>query len=92
MQLQINDSSEERTSRLSACICNGRVYQAPDESGGYRMTDGIACFSQYPNIPNTQQKDKITPVAIAQLAIEHNCECGSDFFSELSKNFKDAFT
>ena len=26
----------------------------PDESGGYRMTDGIACFSQYPTIPNTQ--------------------------------------
>jgi hypothetical protein len=64
----------------------------PDESGGYRMTDGIECFSQYPTIPNTQQKDKSTPVAIAQLAIEHNCECGSDFFSELSKNFKDAFT
>ena len=56
------------------------------------MTDGLECFSQYPTIPNTQQKDKSTPVAIAQLAIEHNCECGSDFFSELSKNFKDAFT
>jgi hypothetical protein len=47
--------------------------------------------TQHP-IPYTQQKGKITPVAIAQLAIEHNCECGSDFFSELSKNFKDAFT
>ena len=47
--------------------------------------------NQHPT-PNTQQKDKITPVAIAQLAIEHNCECGSDFFSELSKNFKEAFT
>jgi len=29
MQIQINDSSEKSTSRLSACICNGRVYQAP---------------------------------------------------------------
>jgi hypothetical protein len=109
----------------------GGWLRPPDESGGYRMTDGIACFSQYPNkpypapntlhpipytqyptpntlhpipytqyptpntlhpIPYTQQKGKITPVAIAQLAIEHNCGCGSDFFSELSKNFKDAFT
>jgi len=76
----------------------GGWVRPPDESGGYRMTDGIACFSQYPIShtqhpkPYTQQKGKITPVAIAQLAIEHNCGCGSDFFSELSKNFKDAFT
>ena len=36
----------------------GGYIRLPDESGGYRMTDGIACFSQYPNkpypIPNTQ--------------------------------------
>jgi hypothetical protein len=36
--------------------------------------------------------DKITPIAIAQLAIKHNCECVFTFFFELSKNFKDAFT
>ena len=36
--------------------------------------------------------DKITPIAIAQLAIKHNCECVFTFFSELSKNFKDTFT
>jgi hypothetical protein len=32
----------------------GGYIRPPDESGGYRMTDGIACFSQYPTIPNTQ--------------------------------------
>ena len=34
----------------------------------------------------------ITPIAIAQLAITHNCECVLIFFSELSKNFKEVFT
>jgi hypothetical protein len=32
----------------------GGYIRPPDESGGYRMTDGIACFSQYPTIPYTQ--------------------------------------
>ena len=35
---------------------------------------------------------KITPIAIAQLAIKHNCECVISFFPELSKNLKNAFT
>jgi hypothetical protein len=35
---------------------------------------------------------KITPIAIAQLAIKHNCLCVVNFFSELSKNFNDSFT
>ena len=35
---------------------------------------------------------KITPIAITQLAITHNCECVSIFFSELSKNFNAVFT
>ena len=35
---------------------------------------------------------KITPIAIAQLAIRHNCPCVLIFFSELSKNFNEVFT
>ena len=35
---------------------------------------------------------KITPIAIAQLAIRRNCECVFTFFSELSKNFNAIFT
>ncbi|MCC7507027.1 MAG: transposase [Saprospiraceae bacterium] len=35
---------------------------------------------------------KITPIAIAQLAISNNCPCVLIFFSELSKNFNDVFT
>lgn len=35
---------------------------------------------------------KITPIAIAQLAIRSNCGCVLIFFSELSKNFNEVFT
>jgi len=35
---------------------------------------------------------KIGPIAIAQLAISHNCECVLIFFSDLSKNFNEVFT
>lgn len=35
---------------------------------------------------------KITPIAIAQLAIKKNCHCVLIFFSELSKNFNEVFT
>ena len=35
---------------------------------------------------------KITPIAIAQLAIRQNCPCVLIFFSELSKNFNEVFT
>lgn len=35
---------------------------------------------------------KISPIAIAQLAIKNNCECVLIFFSELSKNFNEVFT
>jgi len=35
---------------------------------------------------------KITPIAIAQLAIRHNCNCVLIFFSDLSKNFNEVFT
>lgn len=35
---------------------------------------------------------KITPIAIAQLAIRAKCDCVLIFFSELSKNFKEVFT
>lgn len=36
--------------------------------------------------------DKIAPIAIAQLAIRHRCECVLIFFSELSKNFNEVFS
>ena len=36
--------------------------------------------------------NKITPIAIAQLAIKHNSNCVLIFFSELSKNFQSVFT
>jgi len=36
--------------------------------------------------------NKITPIAIAQLAIKHNAHCVLFFFSELSKNFQAVFT
>lgn len=35
---------------------------------------------------------KITPIAIAQLAIRYGCECVLIFFSDLSKNFNEVFT
>mgnify|MGYP002867963583 CR=1 FL=1 len=35
---------------------------------------------------------KITPIAIAQLAINKRCECVLIFFSDLSKNFNEVFT
>ncbi|MFN0014068.1 MAG: hypothetical protein ACKVU2_05920 [Saprospiraceae bacterium] len=35
---------------------------------------------------------KITPIAIAQLAIKNGCECVLIFFSDLSKNFNEVFT
>lgn len=35
---------------------------------------------------------KIDPIAIAQLAIRHNCECVLVFFSDISKNFYQLFT
>ncbi len=35
---------------------------------------------------------KITPIAIAQLAINANCGCVFIFFSDLSKNFNKVFT
>ncbi|HRI60466.1 MAG TPA: transposase [Saprospiraceae bacterium] len=35
---------------------------------------------------------RIAPIAIAQLAIRHNCTCVLIFFSELSKNFNMVFT
>jgi hypothetical protein len=35
---------------------------------------------------------KICPLAIAQLAISHGCECVMAFFSELSKNFNEVFS
>jgi hypothetical protein len=35
---------------------------------------------------------KITPIAIAQLAIKAKCSCVIIFFSELSKNFNEVFT
>lgn len=35
---------------------------------------------------------KITPIAIAQLAIRNGCECVFIFFSDLSKNFTEIFT
>ena len=35
---------------------------------------------------------KITPIALAQLAIRNNCDCVLIFFSELSKNFNEIFT
>lgn len=36
--------------------------------------------------------NKITPIAIAQLAIKHNCDCVIIFFSNLSKNYQWVFT
>ena len=36
---------------VSMIDVTGGWLRPPDESGGYRMTDGIACFSQYPNKP-----------------------------------------
>jgi hypothetical protein len=36
--------------------------------------------------------NKITPIAIAQLAIKHRCGCLLNFFSDLSKNFNEVFT
>lgn len=36
--------------------------------------------------------DKITPIAIAQLAIRHGCQGVFIFFSELSKNFNEIFS
>ena len=45
---------------VSMIDVTGGWLRPPDESGGYRMTDGIACFSQYPNkpypIPNRRTK------------------------------------
>jgi hypothetical protein len=35
---------------------------------------------------------KIDPIAIAQLAIRHNCQSVLIFFSEISKNFNEVFT
>ena len=35
---------------------------------------------------------KINPLAIAQLAIRHQCQCVVIFFSELSKNFNEVFS
>jgi hypothetical protein len=35
---------------------------------------------------------KITPVAMAQLAIKYNCKCVLIFLSELSKNFNAVLT
>jgi hypothetical protein len=35
---------------------------------------------------------KITPIAIAQLAIKNNCKGVLIFFSELSKNFNEVFS
>jgi hypothetical protein len=36
--------------------------------------------------------NKITPIAIAQLAIKQRYECLLNFFSDLSKNFNEVFT
>jgi len=36
--------------------------------------------------------NKITPIAIAQLAIKRNCVCSLIFFSDLSKNIHEVFT
>jgi hypothetical protein len=36
--------------------------------------------------------NKITPIAIAQLAIKQRCEYLLNFFSDLSKNFNEVFT
>lgn len=47
------------------------------------------------NLETIVRKDRlkaITPIAIAQLAIKHNCECTLIFFSDLSKNFDWVFT
>jgi hypothetical protein len=35
---------------------------------------------------------KITPIAIAQLAIKHRCDCIPIFFSDLSMNFNEVFS
>lgn len=35
---------------------------------------------------------RIAPIAIAQLAIRHNCPCVLIFFSDLSKNFNEVFS
>ena len=47
------------------------------------------------NLETIVRKDrlnKITPIAIAQLAIKHNCHCAVIFFSNLSKNYQWVFT
>jgi hypothetical protein len=47
------------------------------------------------NLETLVRKDrlnKITPIAIAQIAIIHNCHCALIFFSDLSKNFNEVFT
>lgn len=47
------------------------------------------------NLETIVRKDrlnKITPIAIAQLAIKHNCHCALSFFSNLSKNYQWVFT
>ena len=44
------------------------------------------------NIVRIDRLSKITPIAIAQLAIKNNCDCALTFFSDLSKNLLWVFT